>query len=122
MGRHFGVGINRNEMRGGVLSWMKLEKNSWRVLGLGFVFTDKLEIGSVVALRRLLGLATGQDYPGARGTKPLAVGVRSHIYPLYFVLVVGGCRRTWDCLLCVVLVWDLLVNGIGVKGCSCYPL
>ena len=59
MGRHFGVGINRNEMRGLGFILEKLEKNSRRVLGLGFVFTDKLEIGSVVALRRLLGLATG---------------------------------------------------------------
>ena len=59
MGRHFGVGINRNEMSRLGLSWMKLEKNSRRVLGLGFVFTDKLEIGSGVALRRLLGLAKG---------------------------------------------------------------
>ena len=39
-----------------------LDENRGRLLeslGLGFVLIDKLEIGSVVALRRLLGLATG---------------------------------------------------------------
>ena len=59
-GKRFVWGINMNEMRG--LGFIILDENRRRLLeslGLGFVFTGKLEIGSGVALRRLLGLAKG---------------------------------------------------------------
>ena len=46
-------------MRKGGAILEKIGRWLLKSFGLGFVFTDKLEIGSGVALRRLLGLAKG---------------------------------------------------------------